>query len=104
MTTLQHFVRSTRVFGLTIFSVVLCALIIPAALLSANQYSALAAAIQAAAVVPAVAIAAMSLNRDSRDKRVDRVLDLHREFNSDELRDTKRRLAAHLREHGLDGK
>lgn len=88
--------------GIIIILLVLCVLVIPVSLLTASQYSAMASAIQAAAVVPAVAIAALALNRDSRDKRVDRVLDLHREFNSGELKDAKKRLSVHLREHGVD--
>lgn len=104
MAVFRDLTRSPYAVGSIIIVVVLSALIIPAALLTTGQYSAVAAAIQAAAVVPAVAIAAISLSRDSRDKRVDRVLDLHREFNFGELKEAKRRLATHLREHGVDGK
>jgi hypothetical protein len=81
----------------------LCALIIPATALTASQYSTVASVIQAAAVIPAIVIAALALNRDSRDKRVDRVLELHRELNSGELKEAKRRLTSHLREHGPAG-
>lgn len=89
--------------SLAVIVVVLCIITIPVSLLTASQYNAMTSAIQAAAVVPAVAIAALALNRDSRDKRVDRVLDLHREYNSGELKDAKKRLGTHLREHGVNG-
>lgn len=73
-------------------------------LLTATQYSAIASAVQAVAVVPAVVVAALTLTRDSRDKRVDRVLDLHREFNSTEINEARTRLAAHLRSNGDGGR
>jgi hypothetical protein len=92
------------VLGCVVGVLILAALLISASLLNANQYGALASTIQAVAVIPAIAIAALALTRDSRDTRVDRVLDLHRELNSSDMADAKVRLAAHLRKHGIDGK
>ena len=92
------------VLGCIIGVLILAALLISTSLLSANQYGSLASAIQAAAVIPAIAIAALALTRDSRDKRVDRVLDLHKELHSNDLEEAKARLTAHLRKHGIDGK
>lgn len=75
-----------------------------ASFLTSAQYSAVASAIQAAAVVPAIAIAASALLRDSHDRRVDRVLDFHRELTSGEVLQARDRLGAHLRKHGVDGR
>ena len=77
--------RRLYIFGGIIGLVILGVLLISAALLSASQYAALASTIQAIAVVPAIAIAAIALTADSHDKRVDRVLDFHKEFNSGEV-------------------
>jgi cytochrome c-type biogenesis protein CcmH/NrfG len=69
-------------------------------LLSSNQYNAVASSVQAIAVIPAITIAALALIGDNRGKRVDRVLNFHREFNSGEIQKAAVRLTAHLREHG----
>ena len=92
------------VLGCVIGVLILAALLTSASLLNANQYGALASTIQAAAVIPAIAIAALALTRDSRDKRVDRVLDLHKELHSSDMEGATVRLAVHLRENGIDGK
>lgn len=94
----------TYVLGCVIGVLILIALLISASLLNANQYGALASTIQAVAVVPAIAIAALALTRDSRDKRVDRVLDLHKELHSSDMEGATDRLSAHLRKHGIAGK
>ena len=96
--------RRPYIFGGIIGLAVLSVLLVSAALLNASQYAALASTIQAIAVVPAIAIAAIALTNDGRDKRVDRVLDFHREFNSGEVANATARLVAHLREHGKNGK
>jgi hypothetical protein len=79
-------------------------LVILALFLTSGQFNAVAAIVQAAAVIPAVVIAALALANDSRGKRVDRVLDFHREFTSEELQSATARLIAHLREHGSNGR
>jgi cytochrome c-type biogenesis protein CcmH/NrfG len=83
---------------------ILAVLITLAVVLSSSQYSAVASGVQAIAVIPAITIAALALTRDNRGKRVDRVLDFHREFNSGEIQKAAVRLTAHLREHGTDGR
>jgi hypothetical protein len=79
-------------------------LAILALFLTSSQFYAVAAIVQAVAVIPAVIIAALALANDSRGKQVDRVLDFHREFNSEELQSACMRLIAHLREHGTNGR
>jgi hypothetical protein len=75
-----------------------------ALLLSSSQYNAIASSIQAIAVIPAITIAALALTGDNRGKRVDRVLDFHKEFNSGEIQKATVRLTAHLRDHGVNGR
>ena len=96
--------RRPYIFGGIIGLVTLGALLISAALLDVNQYAATASTIQAIAVVPAIAIAAIALTTDGHDKRVDRVLDFHKELNSGEILNAAVRLDTHLREHGENGK
>jgi hypothetical protein len=79
-------------------------LAILALFLTSSQFNTVAAIVQAIAVIPAVIIAALALANDSRGKQVDRVLDFHREFNSEELQSACSRLMAHLREHGTNGR
>jgi hypothetical protein len=92
------------IFGGIIGLVILGVFLISATLLNANQYASMASTIQAIAVVPAIAIAAIALTNDGHDKRVDRVLDFHKELNSGEVLNATVRLATHLREHGQEGK
>ncbi len=107
MSVMPRFSSSRRrpyIFGVVVGLAILGTLLISAALLNASQYAALASTIQAIAVVPAIAIAAIALTADSHDKRVDRVLDFHKEFNSGEVLEATVRLGAHLRDHGKNGK
>jgi hypothetical protein len=92
------------VIGCAIGALLLVALPISASLLNATQYGAVASTVQAVAVVPAIAIAALALTRDGHDKRVDRVLDLHKELHSSDIEGATVRLSTHLRRHGVDGK
>jgi hypothetical protein len=96
--------RSRRFITYVAIATVLGSLISGALLISADRYVALAAVVQAAAVIPSITIAALALTRDSRDKRVDRVLDLHRELHAADLESAKARLTVHLKKHGVDGK
>jgi hypothetical protein len=68
--------------------------------IEADHISAIASTLQAVAVVPAILIAAFTLRRDSRDRRMDRLLAFHQELVSGDLNDARQRLAAHLRRHG----
>lgn len=75
-------------------------LTVPAFFLSAAQYGALAAGVQAFGVVAALAFGAATLARESRDKRVDRVIAAFDSYQVGHL-DVKYRLSEHLR--GKDG-
>jgi hypothetical protein len=77
---------------------------IPAPFVRADQYSALAAGVGAFGVVVALGLAALSLYFDNRDGRVDRVLDMHAQYNDSDFREARRRLRQHLRVHGADAK
>ena len=92
------------VVGLLIGCVTLAVLLVPASHVTAIQYGAVASIVQAVAVIPAIVIAAIALTNDSRDKRVDRVLDFHKELNSGYVQDAMARLSGHLRGHSDDGK
>lgn len=92
------------VFGFAIGLLIIGLLLVSALLLSASQYSAVASTVQAIAVIPAIGVAALALISDSRDKRVDRVLDLHKEFTSGDVQAAKGRLSLHLRAHGINGR
>jgi len=99
-----HLASRTVVFGCITGLVILATLLVLASLVTDSRYVALTAAIQAAAVIPSITIAGLALTRDSRDKRVDRVLELHRELHSPDLASAKARLTVHLMLHGTDGK
>jgi hypothetical protein len=96
--------RRPYLVGIIIGFAILIVLLVSASVLSASQYGALASTIQAIAVIPAIAIAAISLNNDGHDKRVDRVLDFHKEINSGYVQDAMTRLSGHLRERSADGR
>lgn len=95
--------KSLMIGGLASFSI-LAILTILALLLSSSQYNAVASSVQAIAVIPAIIIAALALVGDSRGRRVDRVLEFYKEFNSGEIQKAAVRLTAHLREHGVNGR
>jgi hypothetical protein len=97
-------ISQRRWYAVSGIFVVITVLAILALFLKSNQLDAVAAIVQAVAVIPAVIIAALALANDSRGKQVDRVLDFHREFNSEELQSACVRLIAHLREHGTNGR
>jgi len=93
--------RSRLFITYVAIATVLAALVSGPLLISADRYFALAAVVQAAAVMPSITIAALAL---TRDERVDRVLDLHRELHAADLESAKARLTVHLKKHGVDGK
>ncbi|NAS21569.1 hypothetical protein GT755_07705 [Herbidospora sp. NEAU-GS84] len=72
--------------------------------MSAQEFAALAGIIQALAVIPTVAIGAYALLRDSRDRRIDRVLSFHQELMSGEIGAARNRLGTHLRNLGVEGR
>lgn len=96
--------RRPYIIGFLIGLTILIVFLVSASLLTAAQYGTLASTIQAIAVIPAITIAAIALNNDSHDRRVDRVLDFHRELNSGYVQDAMTRLSGHLREHSADGR
>jgi hypothetical protein len=68
--------------------------------LAVESFSAWATGVQAAGVVLALSLAVKTLRNDSRDRRVDRTLALHKELTSGRLDAARRRLVDHLKEHG----
>lgn len=78
----------------------LAVILIPLTWLSAGTFAAYAGAVQAIGVLFAIIIAVTALQNDSRDRRVDRTMELHRELTTDRLGEARRRLGAHLRMHG----
>lgn len=103
MRTLRSRSRTQVVVGCITVLVVLGGMASAAILLTSNQYDVVIATVQALAVIPAIAVAALAIVNDSHGKRVDRVLEMHKEFNSTEMQLAKNRLRAHLRRHGADG-
>jgi hypothetical protein len=82
----------------------LCGVVfVPAWWSKADRFSAWATGVQAVGVIFALFLAGVSLQRDSHDRRVDRVMDLHRELVSGELSGPRFRLSRHLRELGSNG-
>jgi hypothetical protein len=77
---------------------------VPAWSSKADRFSAWATGVQAVGVIFALFLAGVSLQRDSHDRRVDRVMDLHRELVSGELSGPRFRLSRHLRELGSNGR
>lgn len=68
------------------------------------RFGALTGGVQAIGVVVALGLGAATLLRDSRDRRVDRVLALHEELMTGELWHARHRLVRHLRSLGAEGK
>lgn len=62
-----------------------------------DNYVALMAGVQAIGVVVALTVAALTLQADSRDRRVDRVLALHQELVTGEVQAARVALVRHLR-------
>ena len=73
-------------------------------LVDKNAYGSLTDGVQAAGVVIALGLAAVTLIRDNRDRRVDRVLALHQEMMAGSVWEARYRLVDHLRRLGTNGK
>lgn len=69
-----------------------------------SEYASITAGVQTLAVVVALGLGATTLLRDSRDRRVDRVLALHQELMTGEVWHARYRLRQHLRALSQDGK
>jgi hypothetical protein len=81
-----RFLRAYRTRLCVLLIALACVLSIPAPFVRADQYSALAAGVGAFGVVVALGLAALSLYFDNRDGRVDRVLDMHAQYNDSDFR------------------
>lgn len=75
-------------------------LALPVPWLAPDRYQAYTSALQAVGVLATLGIAAATLRGDSRDRRVDRVLELHHELISGETGAARTRLGAHFRRNG----
>lgn len=68
----------------------------------ASRYASLTSGVQALGVVTALAVGVATLMRDSRDRRVDRVLALHHELMTGDVWQARYRLVGHLRVLGRE--
>jgi hypothetical protein len=75
-----------------------------AGVFSDSVYAKLTNGAQAVGVVIALSVAAATLLADSKDRRLDRVLALHKELTSGETHHARARLVDHLRALGHGGK
>ncbi|MEV0674983.1 hypothetical protein AB0I60_00530 [Actinosynnema sp. NPDC050436] len=81
-----------------VIAVALVLLVVPIWLLNAAQYQALAAGVQALGVTAALVFGAATLLTDSRNRRVDRVLDLHAALTSGAVQESRVRLLLRLQD------
>jgi hypothetical protein len=96
----MRFSRRVIFFILIYFLLFATVLILPIPWLDPIQYQGYVLAFQAVGILATLGIATVTFRGDSRDRRVDRVLALHNELTSGEVGAARRRLAAHLRQHG----
>jgi hypothetical protein len=92
--------RVDFVIGMAIVVATVLSLTLPAKGLLPDQYTALATGIQALVVVVALFVAVLTLRSESRNRRVDRVHELHRELTTGEVGEARARLGAFLRSNG----
>jgi hypothetical protein len=78
--------------------------LIVAGIYSDQIFGKVATGLQAIGVVVALSVAAATLLTDSKDRRLDRVLDLHKELTSGEAHQARARVVDHLRSLGSNGK
>ena len=72
-------------------------------LLNSDQYQALASGVQAVGVLVALALGVSTLQADSKDRRVDRVIAYHSQISGGELQLARQRLIEYLLDHASDG-
>ena len=89
--------------ALAIAVVILLAITVPIPFLNSSQYQELTGGVQALGVTAALVFGALTLHSDSRNRRIDRVLDLHRAITDGDLQLARHRLLRHLRKHSQDG-
>jgi hypothetical protein len=93
-------VRSIKLSLWSLIAGSLILILLPAIWLTPERYSAYAGAVQAFGVLVALIIAVGTLRTDTKDRRVDRTLQLHQELTSGEIGEARRRLGIHFREKG----
>jgi hypothetical protein len=72
-------------------------------LLNSGQYQALASGVQAVGVLVALALGVSTLQADSNDRRVDRVIAYHSQISGGELQLARQRLIEYLLDHASGG-
>ena len=88
--------------GFIWIALVLLILLVPAAtILSSGQYAAYAGGIQAIGVILTLYVAAATLTRDSKDGRVDRVLNLHSDLVGGDIGAARSRLGRWIRSQDM---
>ncbi len=101
MTSRDRFRRSAPFRGVTWVALgLVAALLAVAPVLDSGQYQAFTGAIQALGLVVALGLAWATLESDSRDRRVDRVLSLHGELTTGEVQAARTALTRLLRDRG----
>ncbi|NMO89526.1 hypothetical protein [Actinomycetospora sp. TBRC 11914] len=81
----------------TVTALLLLALVGPATFLTADQYQGYGSAVQAFGVVLALLAAVAAVRSDTRDRRVDRTIGLHRELIDGPVHEARIRLWTHLK-------
>ena len=72
-------------------------LVVPALFADSGRYQAVSSGVQAFGLIVTLVFAALAIRNDTRDKRVDRVIELYDRVAGEPVYDARVRLAGHLR-------